>query len=67
MGEDTDDEVKEVEAQPKSASDFANLRILFHRTPEGVGANGDIHGKHAFKIVKLPRHMYPTNSGMTRS
>ena len=40
VGEDTDDEVKEVEAQPKTAAELANLKILFHRTPEGVGASG---------------------------
>ena len=47
-----------MEAQPKTAAELANLKILFHRTPEGVGASGDIRGKFQYEIVPLPRHMY---------
>ena len=40
-----DDSDEEVEAQPKTAEEQANLKILFHRTPKGVWASGDIGGK----------------------
>ena len=59
LGDDSDEDVKVVEAQPKTAAELANLKILFHRTPEGVGASGDIRGKFQCEIVPLPRHMYP--------
>ena len=35
--DDSDEEVKEVEAQPKTSEEQADLKILFHRTPVGVG------------------------------
>ena len=38
LGDDFDKEMKEVESQPKTAAELANLKILFHRTPEGIGA-----------------------------
>ena len=48
LGDDSDVEVKEVEAQPKTASELANHKILFQRTPEGVGASGDSRGKFQY-------------------
>ena len=58
----TDEEVKEVEAKPKTAEEQANLKILLHRTPEGVGASGDIRGRFKYEIVSLPKHMYPNQA-----
>ena len=42
LEDDSDEEVVEVAAQPKTAEELANLKIIFHRTPEGVGASADI-------------------------
>ena len=57
--DDSDEEVKKVEAQHKTAEEQANLKILFHRTPEGIWASGDIRGRFKYEIVSLPKHMYP--------
>ena len=57
--DDSDNEVKELEGQSKTAEEQVDLKILFHRTPEGVGASGDIRGKFKYEIVSLPKHMYP--------
>ena len=42
LKDDSDEEVTEVAAQPKTAEELANLKIIFHRTPEGVGASADV-------------------------
>jgi hypothetical protein len=59
LEDDSDEEVKEVAAQPKTAEELANLKIIFHRTPAGVGASADVRGKYKYEIVSLPKHMYP--------
>ena len=55
LGDDSDEDVK---AQPKIAAELANLKILLHRTPEGVRASGEIRQTFQYEIVPLPRHMY---------
>ena len=46
-------------AQPKTTEELANLKIIFHRTPEGVGGSADVRGKFKYKILSFPNHMYP--------
>ena len=55
MEDDSDEKVKEVESKPKIAEEQAELKILFHRTPERVGASGDMRGKFKYEIVSLPQ------------
>ena len=53
--DDSDNEVKELEGQSKTAEEQVDLKILFHRTPERVGASGDMRGKFKYEIVSLPQ------------
>ena len=49
--------IEEATAGVKTVEEKATLRTLFHRTPEGVGASGDVRGKFKYELVKLPKHM----------
>ena len=54
-----DEEVKEVAAQPKTAEELANLKIIFHRTPEGVRGKCRCQGEEQVRDCILAQANVP--------